>query len=182
MIADEQLLLHYRSGDEDGFNELIERYRGPLFTVILRMVGDRGDAEDIFQETFYRVIRHRERFDAERKFSTWLYSIAVNLCRDYLRKGKRSLISPREELPDAPGPENPETDSWRREIGSAVESALAKLPFEQREVFLLREYGDMSFKEIAELTQSNLNTVLGRMHVAIRKLRAELSAFAEGPQ
>ena len=179
-ISDEELMGRYQSGDAGGMSELIDRFRRPLFTVIVRMVGDRNDAEDIFQETFCRVLKHHERFDAERKFSTWLFAIACNLCRDHLRKDRRSVEFTTEELPEVGGDENPETDSFRSEVRAALDMALKRLPADQREVFLLREYGGLAFKDIAELTQSNLNTVLGRMHTAIKKLRVELSGLMEG--
>jgi RNA polymerase sigma-70 factor (ECF subfamily) len=178
-ISDEELLSRYQSGDESGFEGLIERYRRPLFTVIARMVRDRGDAEDIFQETFIRVMQHHERFDPRRKFSTWIYAIATNLCRDHLRRGRRSPVAVMEEVPEAAGDDDPESESWGREVRTAVDRALELLPAEQREVFLLREYGGLSFKEVAVLTSSNLNTVLGRMHMAMKKLRAELDGFRE---
>lgn len=181
-ISDEKLLLAYLEGDESGMGELIDRFRRPLFSVILRMVGDAHDAEDIFQETFFRVLRGRDQFDAERKFSSWLFAIAVNLCRDHLRKDRRSLESGQDELPEVAGSEDPESDSWRREVRAAVESALQSLPPEQREVFLLREYGGLSFKEIAELSGVNINTALGRMHMAVKKLRAELEHLREETQ
>jgi RNA polymerase sigma-70 factor (ECF subfamily) len=178
-ISDEELLSRYQSGDESGFDGLIERYRRPLFTVIARMVRDRGDAEDIFQETFIRVMQHHERFDHDRRFSTWVYAIATNLCRDHLRRGRRSPVAVVEEVPETAGDDDPESESWRREVRTAVDRALTLLPAEQREVFLLREYGGLSFKEVASLTRSNLNTVLGRMHMAMKKLRAELEGLRE---
>lgn len=176
---DEELLKKYQSGDASGFEELIERYRGPLHTVIFRMVGERTDAEDIFQETFIRVLRHGGRFDFERRFSTWVYSIATNLCRDALRKRRRSPVLAAVEAEGTESGPDPEHDSFRGEVRAALDAALSKLPDEQREVFLLREYGGMSFKEIAGMTGANINTVLGRMHLAVKKLREELSGFRE---
>jgi RNA polymerase sigma-70 factor (ECF subfamily) len=178
-VSDEELLKTYLSGDESGFSGLVNRYRGLLFTVILRMVRDHGEAEDIFQETFYRVLRHADRFDFDRKFSTWVYSIAANLCRDRLRRRKSTPVEGGIEVSGFSGSDDPERDSWRGEVREAVERALTRLPDEQREVFVLREYGEMSFKEIAEATKSNLNTVLGRMRLAVKKLRAELADFME---
>jgi RNA polymerase sigma-70 factor, ECF subfamily len=179
-ISDEELFNRYRAGDVEGINELVERYRRPLYSVILRMVGDRAEAEDVFQETFFRVLKHQERFDAERKFSTWVYAIAVNLCRDYQRRQGRGLVVRCESLPEAEDGGNVESEVFGREISRALTAALEGLSPEQREVFVLREFGDMSFKEIADVTHSNLNTVLGRMHLALKKLRKELADLAEG--
>ncbi len=177
--SDEQLFSDYRAGDPDGIGELVERYRGPLHTVIQRMVGDRGDAEDVFQETFFRVIKHRERFDETRKFSTWIYAIATNLCRDRLRRRGSDPVSVWENPPDAPGDGNPETESWGREFQAALAAALEQLTPAQKEVFLLREFGGLSFKQIAEATDTNVNTALGRMRQALSKLRVELGDFVE---
>jgi len=178
-MSDEELFEKYRAGDAGGFDELVDRYRGPLYTVIYRMVANRGDAEDIFQETFYRVVKHGGRYDSKRKFSAWIYAIATNLCRDHHRRRARSQVQPLDSGPESAGPGNPESDSFGREIGEALQAALGGLTPEQREVFLLREFGGMSFKEIAEATDSKLNTVLGRMHGAVGKLRIELSGLME---
>lgn len=177
MDSDEELFLRYRSGEAVVFEELLGRFKAPLFGVILKMVGDRADAEDVFQETLYRVIRHAEEFNPELRFSSWIFSIALNLCRDHLRRRGRSPIQAVAEVPDFAVPHTPESDSWRGEVRKAVGQAIAKLPEEQREVFTLREYGGLEFKEIARLTNSNLNTVLGRMHLAVKKLRAELTGL-----
>ena len=178
-VSDEELFSRHRSGDASSFEELLERYRRPLYTVIRRMVRDSREAEDIFQETFCRVLRSQERFDAKRRFSSWIYAIATNLCRDYWRRQGRETVTADGEPPEVAGPGDPEAESSDGEIRMAVETAVARLPVEQREVFLLREYGGLTFKEIAEVTQSNLNTVLGRMHLAVKKLRAELLGFQE---
>lgn len=181
-ISDEDLLSRYQSGDESAFEELLERYRGPLFTVVARMVGNRSDAEDIFQETFYRVLQHGHKFDFEKKFSSWVYAIATNLCRDYLRKRPREPMPIGDEPPDVDGKNDPERDSFNAEVRKAMEIALAKLPEPQREVFVLRQYGGVSFKEIAKMKGANLNTVLGRMHLAIKKLRTEMAGFSKEVQ
>lgn len=175
MASDEECFGRFRDGDEGAFETLLDRYRRPLFSFILRMVGHRGDAEDIFQETFIRVLHHRGDYDPRRPFGPWLYTIAANLVRDERRKRWRR---PEDQMPESlefPGAGNPEADSMARETGAKVDRAVAALPAEQREVFLLREQAGLSFKEIAEATGANLNTVLGRMHLAVKKLRADLA-------
>lgn len=178
-VTDEELFDRFRGGDPGGFEELVERYRRPLFSVILRMVRDRGEAEDIFQETFFRVLKHHQRFDAERKFSTWLYTIATNLCRDHQRRVARSPVSACAEVPEGENDCTSEAEVFGGELAQVIERALGCLSPEQREVFLLREQAGLSFKEIAAVTDSKLNTVLGRMHMALKKLRTELSEFKE---
>jgi RNA polymerase sigma-70 factor (ECF subfamily) len=177
--SDEDLFHQWRQGDAGAFEELLERYRRPLFAVILRMVADRTMAEDLFQETFFRVLRNTADFDSARKFAPWLYTIAVNLCRDHLRKKTRSPVTRGEPLPEAAAHDDPEARARDHEFTQALEGALAALTPEQREVFVLREYAGLSFKEIAAADGSNLNTVLGRMHAAVKKLRAELAGFGE---
>ncbi len=176
--SDEELLKDYLSGDERGFEELLQRYKGPLFTVILRMVGSMADSEDIFQETFSRVLSHAGDFRMEKKFSPWVYAIATNLCRDHLRRSGKNPLPLDDETVPSPLPD-PESEVSESEVRRAVSKALDALPPEQREVYLLREYGDLSFKQIAKVTGSKLNTVLGRMHLAMKRLKSELSYLSE---
>ena len=176
--TDEALMKAYCQGETKAFDELLSRYRTPLFSTLCRLVGDRALAEDLFQETFLRVIQHAGRFDPGRKFSGWLFQIARNLCVDALRRrGVRREQAGGEE-PEAPGPD-PERALAAAEQGLAIARNLQLLTLEQREVFVLREFSGLTFKEIAEMTRSPLNTVLGRMHLAVKKLRAGLADHAE---
>lgn len=179
--SDEQLFQSYLSGDQRAFERLLERYRGPLFMVILRMVNNMADAEDIFQETFVRVVDKRDRFRTDARFSSWVYTIATNLCRDLIRRRKKSPLRPAADDFDPPGGPSPETRSWQKEIKTAVEAAIDRLGPEQKEVFLLRHYGGLSFKEIAAVTDTKLNTVLGRMHLAVARLKKDLAELMEEP-
>jgi RNA polymerase sigma-70 factor (ECF subfamily) len=176
--SDEALMMAYRRGESKAFDELLLRYRTPLFSTLRRLVGDRALAEDLFQETFLRVIQHAGRYDAGRKFSGWVFRIARNLAVDALRqRGVRREEELDEEHQDPAG--GPDRALARAEQGEAISRALELLPLEQREVFLMREWAGLSFKEIAEVTESPLNTVLGRMHLAVKKLRACLAEHAE---
>ncbi len=177
--SDEELFSGYLAGDMGSFEELVDRYRKPLFTVVMRMVGDRQEAEDIFQETFIRVIRNRGRFDSDRSFSSWVFSIAGNLARDHLRRRKRNPVSTAADPPEGAGGEDPESNTMKREIKKEVDKALDKLSADQKEVFLLREYGGLSFKEIAKMKKTNLNTILSRMHLAMKKMEQELGWLGE---
>ena len=171
-------MVAYRQGEASAFDELLLRYRTPLFSTLRRLVGDRALAEDLFQETFLRVIQHASRFDARRKFSGWVFRIARNLAVDEMRKRgvRQEEKLNHEPLDPAAGPDRA---AVRTEQGEAIARAIELLPREQREVFLMREWGGLSFKEIAEVTESPLNTVLGRMHLAVKKLRASLAEHAE---
>ncbi len=177
-LSDEELFQKFMDGDENGFDKLVKRYEGPLFTVAMRMVGQREKARDIFQETFMRVLKHKDNFDPDGKFSTWIYAIAANLCRDHLRSRARSPIQGGGTFLEPVSNSTPERESYLAEVRRAVDEAISGLPPDQREVFVMREYGGMSFKEIAEATGQKLNTVLGRMHLAVKKMRVSLEALA----
>jgi RNA polymerase sigma-70 factor, ECF subfamily len=177
--SDEELFVSYLSGDELAFESIVRKYKVPLYTVIFRMVGDKMEAQDIFQETFIRVIRYKNDFDTNRKFSSWMYTIATNLCRDHFRKKSRAYVMRTHEIPELAGHTTPEDERHNKEIRDAVEKAVKNLPEVQREVFVLREYAGLTFKEISKITGTKINTVLGRMHLAVKKLRIELAGFME---
>lgn len=176
--TDEELMLRFRQGEPMAFDELLARYKTPLYRTLWRLTADRALAEDLFQETWLRVIRHAGEFDPAQKFSAWLFRIGRNLATDaWRRRGARAETALAEDHPDPqPGPEHA---LLRREQAAAVSRAMQLLPPEQREVFVLRETGGRSFQEIAQITGAPLNTVLGRMHLAVGKLRAALAERAE---
>ena len=193
VATDEALMLRYQRGDRRAFAELVRRHKKPLFNFVLRYLRSPSGAEDVTQEAFLRVVQRAAEFKHEARFSTWLYTIARNLCIDHSRKMKLrrhpSLDAPTTEdgsarpmlevLPD-PKPEGDvgraaEWTVMRRSIVVAVEA----LPDDQREVFLLREVGNLPFKEIAEVTGVAENTVKSRMRYALERLRLALSEFEE---
>ncbi len=176
-FSDEELFEEFKNGRAHGFEELLNRYKRPLFSVILKRVRDRQLAEDLFQETFMRVIEHADKFKEGRKFSPWLYRIALNLCIDAHRKGLvRSEVRMDEMSAEPAVCSGTEKKLENKEIRKRIEAALEVLTEDQREVFIMREYAGLSFKEIALATESPLNTVLGRMHSALKKLRAQLGS------
>lgn len=186
--SDEELFERYRRGERGAFEVLLRRHRGPLFNFVLRFTGaDRERAEDVVQDAFVRVLRGGE-FDRRSRFSTWLYTIARNLCldlvrRDRFRKGE-SLDAPlrRQEMTGAtlgdrvasPAP-RPDRAAAAARLRPALEEALRRLPDDQREVFVLREYSGVPFKEIAERTGTNENTVKSRMRYALESMRRTLA-------
>jgi RNA polymerase sigma-70 factor (ECF subfamily) len=183
---DEALMLAFQKGDARAFDELVRRHRGPVFNFLLRLTCDRGRAEDLLQETWLKVVRSAPSYETRAKFTTWLYTIARNLSVDLSRREKHraatSLEQPlggedgeralSEKLPDA-GP-TPERGAHGKQLQQALATAVQKLPEEQREVFLLREYAGVPFKEIAELTGTPENTVKSRMRYALEGLRRTL--------
>ncbi len=178
---DHQLVRRYsRHGDERAFSELLSRHQSKIYSYIRSMVGDGDTANDIFQETFTKVItRMDETYDEQGKWIAWVMRIAHNATIDYLRKQKRYVdVSPKDEDdsdfydrltdPDATGAqEHLELDEAKRSLVRHMD----RLPAEQREVVMLRHYYEMSFKEIAELTGVSINTALGRMRYALINLR-----------
>ncbi len=186
--SDEQLMLAFKSGDARAFATLVTRHRQPVFNFILRFVGQRQRAEDLLQETWLKVVRNSSDYQPKARFTTWVFTIARNLCVDQARKDSyrhtESLDAPvgpagddgkalGELLPDDAG-HAPDRAAHNVRLRPLIERALAGLPSEQREVFLLREYHGIGFKEIAEVTGVNENTVKSRMRYALEGLRKKL--------
>lgn len=191
-LADEELFERFRRGERRAFEVLLKRHRAPLFTFVLRTLGtgDRARAEDVVQDAFVRVLKGAGEWEQRARFSTWLFTIARNLCLDAMRRDRHR----RAESLDQPAGESAEesarplgdtmrgTEPGPERVANAVrlrpvlEAALAKLPPEQREVFVLREHAGMPFKEIGELTGVSENTVKSRMRYALESLRRTLLA------
>jgi RNA polymerase sigma-70 factor (ECF subfamily) len=165
----------YKKGDLAALGLLVEHFRRPLFSFILNMMPRHGDAEEIFQETWLRAIRNLPRF-REGNFAGWLFRIARNLIIDQIRREAKT-VSPLDQegqsgielVPDAAS--GPDQQAGSRDLGIRIQTALAALAPEQREVFLMRNEAGLSFKEIARLQETTLNTALSRMHYALQKLR-----------
>ncbi len=184
---DERLMLAFRKGDVRAFDTLVRRHRGPVFNFILRFTGNRQRAEDVLQETWLKVVRNAGEYEAKAKFTTWVYTIARNLCVDSARKESyrqvESLEAPTgsveegrplsELLPD--GANSPERGAHNIRLRPLLEAALRALPPEQREVFILREFNGVPFKEIAEVTGVAEPTVKSRMRYALEGLRKRLA-------
>jgi RNA polymerase sigma factor (sigma-70 family) len=177
-ISDQELLRQYLKGSESAFELLISRHKDKVYTSIYMMVKDSYLAEDIFQETFIKVIDtlRAGKYNDEGKFIQWVMRISYNLCIDYFRKIKRApsiLTSEGEDIfkylkiddvaPDV------HIDVMKSE--HKLKSLIEMLPEEQKEVVMLRHYFDFSFKEIAEYTDVSINTSLGRMRYALINLR-----------
>ena len=187
--SDERLMLAFRAGDARAFEVLVRRHRTPVFNFILRFAGQRARAEDVLQETWLKVVRSAPEYEAKAKFTTWLYTIARNLCVDSARKESyRQTASLEASVTGAEGDEgrplgeslpdegvSPERGAYNARVRPLLERALAGLPEEQREVFVLREYSGIPFKEIAEVTGVSENTVKSRMRYALEGLRRRLA-------
>lgn len=177
-LSDQDLIVLYSNGDEEALSELIHRHKEKLYTSIVLLVRDQYLAEDIFQETFIKVIDtiRSGRYTEKGKFLPWAIRIAHNLCVDHFRRIKRTPVIRTSDdkdifnvLPFA----DPcaEEVMITRQSHERVRKMLYMLPAEQREVIILRHYAGLSFKEIAEQTGVSINTALGRMRYGLINLR-----------
>lgn len=176
--TDTELVHAFLSGNENALEKLIYRYKDKIYTSIYMLVKDKYLAEDLFQDAFLKMIRNmREGHYAEQgKFLPWASRIAHNLCMDHFRRTRRKLpvtLANGEDImellagPDSTGIPKIE----QRETEQGLRQLMEQLPEEQREVIALRIYGEMSFKEIAKLTDVSINTALGRMRYGLINLR-----------
>jgi RNA polymerase sigma factor (sigma-70 family) len=177
-LSDRDLLRNYLSGQEIALEILIRRHQKKVFMSILLKVRDNQLADDLFQETLIRVVEtvRAGKYNEEGKFSSWMLCIAHNLCMDYFRKGKRSLIVQEMDVALAgktlPAEESvADREAEMEQMDKIVLGMVNALPDDQREVVMLRMYGNLSFKEVANKTRSNLSTCLGRMRYALINLR-----------
>ena len=155
--TDEELVARSKTGDTESFNQLVKRWERPIFALAYRTLGREEDARDVTQETFLRAFRALSGFKGDAKFSSWLYRIALNLCRDWMRKERRAPVVavPEgvevEDLAAERGPiETVEDLAARAELGREVARAMEHLPVEQRQAIILKEYHGLTFQEIAE--------------------------------
>lgn len=189
--ADETLMERYQQGDVRAFEMLLNRHQRPVFNFIARHVGSTAVAEELMQEAFLRVVRKAETYKKTAKFTTWLYTIARNLCVDHVRRQKHrnaaSLSTPVGDgesgstLGDFVADGGPDVDRQvaSKRLQSRLQGAVDSLSDEQREVFLMREVLQMPFKEIAEVVGCPENTVKSRMRYALDNLREQLQEYAE---
>ena len=172
----------------DSFNQLILRWERPIYALAYRVIGQEEDARDVAQETFLRAFRALPGFKGQAKFSSWIYRIALNLCRDWIRRKRRTPVSPLpddvdlSELAAEQGPsESVEDLVARRELSAVVEEAMTLLPEEQRTAVILKEYHGMTFQEIADLQGCPLSTVKTRLYQGLSVLRKHLKDRIPSP-
>lgn len=174
---DMMLIKSYIAGDERAFETLYRRYRKQLYGYLYNLLaGNVTECDEIFEETWIKVIDKLPSYRDQGKFSAWLFRVARNIFIDTMRKNKRDAM-PLEsgDLPDVPDwSRRPERQLEENDMEQMLENALSELPEEQKEVFLLRQQS-LSFKEIAIIQECSVNTVLGRMHYALRNLKKFLT-------
>jgi len=181
-LDDEGLVTRSRSGDTESFNQLVRRWERPIFALAYRTLGREEDARDVTQETFLRAFRALPGFKGDAKFSSWLYRIALNLCRDWMRRDRRTpmvavpegveiheLAAEKQEVASV------EDLAARAELSEAVAKAMKLLPPEQRTAIILKEYHGLTFQEIADLMNCPLSTAKTRLYQGLTLLRRNLA-------
>lgn len=178
--TDEELLTAYRNGDRASFSRLVDAYQRELFHFLVRFVGDRAAAEDIFQESFLQVHQSAAQFDPQRRFRPWLFTIAANKARDYLRAQSRR---PANHLQAAITPSNDDSGEFidllkseddspsepmeKRELQELVQKTVMEMPANFREILLLSYFHQFPYKQIGEILDIPLGTVKSRLHAAV---------------
>jgi RNA polymerase sigma-70 factor (ECF subfamily) len=179
-LTDEQLVGRYRAGEVPAYEQLVQRYRQELFHFLIRFSGNRAAAEDLFQEAFLQVHLSLESFDLSKRFRPWLFTIAANKARDYLRKNSRRQAAPLSALVDEGRDDGrafidlleadlplPAQDAEENEQRELVRQTVAALPDHLREVLILAYFNQFAYKEIAEMLSIPLGTVKSRLHAAV---------------
>jgi len=182
--SDIELVRQALGGSETAYSDLLGRFQRPVFSLVRRMVGDPGLAEDLAQEVFLKAFRALGSFDQSRKFSSWLFKIAHNTAIDYLRKKQLDTVALETSDPSDPdlvaiipdsSSESPETSAHRRDMAEALEQALGSLRPAYREVVVLRFQEGLAYEEIAEITDLPLGTVKTHLHRARHAMARHLS-------
>ena len=191
-LPDADIVALAQQGRDLAFRELVRRYERPVFSLIYRMVRDREAAEDLAQDSFVKVLNHIDRYNPEFKFSSWIFKIANNVAIDHLRRRQPQTVS-MDGSPHATSASEIEASSFEiaaeqetalqeleaREIGSAIERAIAKLRPEYRACIMLRHVEDRSYEEIATTLDLPLGTVKTYIHRARNELRVLLADTRE---
>ena len=179
--TDEELVARATAGDQDSFNQLVARWERPIYALAYRTLGREEEARDVVQEAFLRAYRGLKGFKGEAKFSSWLYRITLNLCRDWIRRQQRAPVSQMPEdvdaaqlLAETEPAESIEDLVARRELSAIVAEAMRSLSDEQRTAIILKEYHGMTFQEIADMQGCPLSTVKTRLYQGLSQLRRQL--------
>ena len=175
---DYDLFKRVQNGDMVAFGKIVDRYKNRLMNVIIRMIQSQEEAEDIVQETFVRVYQHRDSFDFRHCFSTWLYTIALNLARNELRKRKRFKFF---DINDMQGKENEIAVEMKvpTNLPQALKKAVEDLPEKYRTAFILRDIEEQPYDEVAKIMHIPLGTVKSRVNRARALLREKLQPRME---
>lgn len=184
--TDEQLVAQVLAGDKERFGDLVERYQGRLVNYLYRLLRNLDEAHELAQEVFFKVYQALDRYDPRFKFSTWIFRVAQNAAIDQIRKRRLKLVSiHRQDDADGEGHDwelpsedrGPYGDLRNRERGEAIQEAIDALPWEYRELILLRHFGELSYDEIARLKKMPLGTVKNKLFRGRQALKEKLASF-----
>ncbi len=184
--SDAELVTAVLGGDEERYGELVERYQGRLVNYLYRILRDLEGAHDLAQEVFLKIYQALDRYDPRYRFSTWLFRVAQNAAIDQIRKRRLQLVSM-----DRPGRGGEDLGTWEfphpdrgpygdlrnRERGEAIQRAIEELPWEYRELIVLRHFGELSYEEIATLKEMPLGTVKNKLFRGRQILKKSLHDF-----
>jgi RNA polymerase sigma-70 factor (ECF subfamily) len=177
-LSDKELMERFLRGEVEGFNLLVENYKVRLFNLLYRLTGTREEAEDILQETFLRVYREKESYDFNYSFSTWIYTIALNLCRNLYRKKNRAKFTSLDNLLSQPD-SNSDNFGNKSRLSSILEKVISTLPLKYKKVFLLRDVDQLSYEDIALTLDIPIGTVKSRVNRARRILKKKMRPMME---
>ncbi len=179
-ISDAELLQRYRQGDEKAFEEIVNRYKNPLYAFLRRFVNRQDIVEDVFQETFLQLYSSRDSFDAERPLRPWLFTIAANKAKDALRKIQRQSSMSMGTLADAGElsldevvniltsyETTPESEISKEETARRVRQIISEMPENLRGILILAYFEQFSYKHMAEILSIPIGTVKSRLHTAV---------------
>ncbi len=183
--SDAELVAEVLAGRQERFGELVQRYQGRLVNYLYRLVRTQDEALDLAQEVFVKVYQALDRYDPRYRFSTWLFRVAQNAAIDQIRRRRLQLVSldrPGEGDDDRPwelpaADPSPYGDLRNRERGAAIRRSIDELPWEYRELIVLRHFGELSYDEIAELKAMPLGTVKNKLFRARQMLKKGLASF-----
>ena len=184
----------YQGGDRSVFPELVRRHKTPVYNFILRQIRTPAAAEDLTQDVFVRVVQNASEFRHSSRFSTWIYTIARNITIDHVRKMNLRRHPSLDQPASQDGDEGPTLGERTKdqhpsatvdravistELGFRIQNAVEELPDDQREVFLLREVGNVPFKDIADMIGVSENTIKSRMRYALERLQKALAEYED---
>ncbi|MGH9361262.1 MAG: RNA polymerase sigma factor [Thermoanaerobaculia bacterium] len=183
--SDDELIAAILAGDRERFGDLVERYQGRLVNYLFRLLRNLDEAHELAQEVFLKVYQVLDRYDPQYKFSTWLFRVAQNAAIDQIRRRRLKLVSLAQEDAageardwDLPSPERgPYAHLRNQERGEALQEAIDALPWEYRELILLRHYGELPYEEIARLKRMPLGTVKNKLFRGRQMLKQRLADF-----
>ncbi len=179
--SDEELIAKFQAGDIYAYEQIVRRYKEPLLNFVFRFIGDLVEAEDIVQDTFYRVYKNKHYYKEVAKFSTWIYTIASNLAKTELRRRRRrrffsinreTPIEKEVEIPDLKT--DPEVEANTVVTEKIIQKAIGKLPQKFRQVIVLRDIQGFSYEEISSIIKVPLGTVKSRVNRARLRLQEDL--------